>query len=54
MDQSNNSLNVEFVYTTVANYAIQQNRIPIVRRLKIENISDEDLSDLEIVITCQS
>ena len=51
MNLSNNLLNIEFVYTTVANYAIQQNRIPIVRKLILENNSDKDLSELKIEIT---
>lgn len=51
MDQSKKSLKVEFIYTTVANYALQQNRIPIVRRLVLENISGEDLFDLDILIS---
>lgn len=42
---------VEFIYTPVANYAIQQNRIPIVRKLIIENPADEDLFDLTVAIT---
>ncbi len=45
-----NSLRVEFIYTPVANYAIQQNRIPIVRKLIVENPSEIDLFDLKIRI----
>ena len=45
-----NSLRVEFIYTPVANYAIQQNRIPLIRKLVIENPSDIDLLDLKIKI----
>ena len=45
-----NSLRVEFIYTPVANYAIQQNRIPLIRKLVIENLSDIDLLDLKIKI----
>lgn len=44
--------NVEFVHTPVANYAIQQNRVPIVRKLSIENCSDEDITDILVKITC--
>jgi len=44
---------VELSYTPVANYAIQQNRIPIVRKLVIENPSEEDLLDLKIEIKCE-
>ena len=43
---------IEFVHTPVANYAIQQNRVPIVRKLSIENCSDEDIIDIQIKITC--
>lgn len=43
---------VEFVQTPVANYAIQQNRVPIVRKLSIENCSDEDITDILVKITC--
>lgn len=42
---------IDFVYTPVANYAIQQNRIPLVRKLVLENPSEEDLMDLKVVIT---
>lgn len=45
-----NSPRVEFIYTPVANYAIQQNRIPIVRKLIVENPSEIDLFDLKITI----
>jgi len=51
MIDKSKTLKIEFIYTTVANFAIQQNRIPIVRKLIIENISDNDFSDLEIVIS---
>src|SRR5690554_1499450 len=36
----------EFIYTPVVNYAIQQNRIPIVRKLVLENTTEEDLHQL--------
>ena len=41
---------VDFIYTPVANYAIQQNRIPIVRKLLVENPSNIDLLDLKVAI----
>ncbi len=50
MIESTNLPKVEFIYTPIANYAIQQNRIPIVRKLVIENPSKEDLLDLKIEI----
>ena len=43
---------VEFVHTPVANYAIQQNRVPIVRKLSIENCSYEEIADIQVKITC--
>lgn len=45
-----NSPKVEFIYTPVANYAIQQNKIPLVRKLVIENPYETDLLDLKIRI----
>ena len=39
---------MEFEYTKVANFAIQQNRIPIVSKLVIENISEEDFTDFGV------
>src|SRR5690554_3971960 len=43
----------EFIYTPVVNYAIQQNRIPIVRKLVLENTTEEDLHDLKITLTSE-
>ena len=43
---------IEFVHTPVANYAIQQNRVPLIRKLSIENCSDEDITDIQVKITC--
>jgi superfamily I DNA and/or RNA helicase/very-short-patch-repair endonuclease len=51
MNESFNQIKVEFIYTPVINFAIQQNRIPIIRKLKIENASTKDLDDLTIEIT---
>ena len=51
MTESTNLPKVEFIYTPVANYAIQQNRIPIVRKLIIENTMEVDLLDLKIAIS---
>lgn len=41
---------IDLIYTSVANYAIQQNRVPIVRKLVIENPSEKDILDLNIEI----
>lgn len=40
---------VELTFSSVINYAIQQNRIPLVRKLVILNQSDEELRTLRIV-----
>lgn len=50
MIESTNLLKVQIRYTPVANYAIQQNRIPIIRKLIIENPFEVDLLDLKIQI----
>ena len=50
MIESITSPTVEFIYTPIANYAIQQNRIPLVRKLIIENPFETDLFDLKIKI----
>lgn len=48
-----NNLKVEFIYTTAVNYAIQQNKIPIIRKLNIENLSDNDLIGIKVKINCE-
>jgi hypothetical protein len=50
MNESIISPKVELIYTPVANYAIQQNRIPIIRKLVVENPSETDLLDITIKI----
>lgn len=44
---------IEFVYTQTANFAIQQNRIPLVRKLILKNPSQADLSDIQVMIACE-
>lgn len=44
---------IEFLYSPVANYAIQQNRIPLIRKFSIENLSGKDLIDVQIQIECE-
>ena len=50
MTDSNNLPKVALTYTSVANYAIQQNRVPLIRKLVIENPSGIDLLNLKITI----
>jgi len=51
MNESSSLPKVKFIYTSIANYAIQQNRIPIVRKLIVENPSEADLLDLKVAIS---
>ena len=44
---------VEFLFTPVVNYAIQQNKVPLVRKLSVENLSDNDLEDIQLKIECE-
>jgi very-short-patch-repair endonuclease len=44
---------VDLLYTPAVNYAIQQNRTPLVRKIIIENRSEEDWSDLKVRIECE-
>lgn len=53
MIKSTISCKVEFVYTAVVNYSIQQNRVPLVRQLSIENLHDEDMSEINVKINCE-
>lgn len=41
---------VDMVYTPAVNYAIQQNKIPLVRKIVIENTSDNDWENLTVTI----
>lgn len=37
---------VELIYSPVVNYAIQQNKVPLIRRLSVENLSENELNDI--------
>ena len=43
--------NVDLVYTPVINFAMQQNHVPIIRRLSAKNIANEDLENITIKIS---
>ncbi len=43
-------IKIDLVYTLAVNYGVQQNRIPIIRKLYLENLSDENLHNLKIEI----
>lgn len=46
-------INVEFIYLPVINFAMQQNRVPVVRRLTIENLTNDILPDVEIRLSAE-
>ncbi len=50
MENEQNKLNIEFYYLPVVNFAMQQNRVSIIRDLFIENLTQNALRDLKIVL----
>jgi Protein of unknown function (DUF4011)/REase_MTES_1575/Protein of unknown function (DUF3320)/AAA domain len=44
---------VEFVYTPVINFAMQQNHVPILRKLRIKNVSLQDVQNISIEIAAE-
>lgn len=48
MNAEVNGMNVEFVYLPVINFAMQQNRVSLIRRFSIENTTEEPLKDVRI------
>ncbi|MGM0407920.1 MAG: DUF3320 domain-containing protein [Bacteroidota bacterium] len=53
MSKVNISPEIDLIYSPVVNYAIQQNRIPVVRTLVIGNNSGEDLSNIQVKIVSE-
>lgn len=46
-------IKVEFVYLPVVNFAMQQNRVSVVRQLSIENLTESVYEDIKIQITLE-
>jgi len=44
------SIQILGIYRSEANFALQQNHVPIVRQLTIKNCSDSELKDLKVRI----
>ncbi len=44
---------IDFVYTPVINFAMQQNHIPVVRKFLIKNTTGEDLKNITLEITSE-
>ncbi|MDH6355776.1 superfamily I DNA and/or RNA helicase/very-short-patch-repair endonuclease [Dysgonomonas sp. PH5-45] len=51
MDNIQTLINVEFSYLPVINFAMQQNRVSVIRDFSIENLTEEVLKDLKIELT---
>lgn len=43
-------LDVDFIYSPIINFAMQQNHVPVVRKLTIKNIGDAELRNVNIEI----
>lgn len=48
MENKQSKLNIEFSYLPVVNFAMQQNRISVIRDFSIENLTEEILKDLKV------
>ncbi|MDR0333366.1 MAG: DUF4011 domain-containing protein [Dysgonamonadaceae bacterium] len=46
-------LKVKFIYLPVINFALQQNRVNLIRVFTIENLSDKALNDIQIKLTTE-
>jgi len=44
-------LEVDLIYSPIVNFAMQQNHVPVVRKLTIKNISETELRNINIEIT---
>lgn len=53
MEEKENSVNVEFIYLPVINYAMQQNRISLIRQFTVENTTSNTLEKVKIVVSCE-
>jgi DNA polymerase III delta prime subunit len=46
-------INVEFIYLPVINFAMQQNRVSVIRTLAIGNSSEEDVTNLRVSVAAE-
>lgn len=47
----NKKIELEGAYSSVVNFAMQQNYVPIVKNLVVKNITEEDLNNIDIIIS---
>jgi hypothetical protein len=50
MNNSSPSLQVDLIYSPIINFAMQQNHVPVIRKLTIKNIGGSDLNNIQIQI----
>src|SRR3954471_11476480 len=53
MQDVQNKFCVEFVYTPVINFVMQQNHVPVVRKLLIKNTSGHDFHNIKVEIVSE-
>ena len=46
-------IQVDFIHSTVVNFAMQQNHVPVVRKLTMKNCGEGEISNLTIEITSE-
>lgn len=44
-------LNVDFIHSSVVNFSLQQNKIPVIRKFVIRNVSEKDLQNLRVELS---
>lgn len=44
-------INVEFIYSPVVNFSLQQNKIPVIRKFVLRNVSEKDIQNLKVELS---
>lgn len=53
MENESAIVNVEFTYLPVVNYAMQQNRVSLIRQFTVENKTDDILENIKIILSVE-
>lgn len=53
MENKSTIVNVKFTYLPVVNYAMQQNRVSLIRQFTVENKTDDILENVKIIISVE-
>jgi len=53
MENESELINVEFVYLPVVNFAMQQNRVSLIRQFTVENKTTDTLKNIKIVLSVE-